>query len=265
MTVSYQANMPPARLSSAHAHLLHHHITLVNRSASENDDPLIALYLIFGIIGGILVLLIVAVSLLLGGCCCCHQARKVYKDFADNRRRTVAADIDHGYYLYGYGDQSNSVPAVVRPQSVGARPVGFIRGEVLSDSSVVSARGPRRASLSNNHQRLLLQAPPPVLTSSGSRRSSRARSCRPSDVYSSRPKRRNQSRSPAPLFRDGSRSERQGRYHGSEDWRTARSRPRYESREGSPRSSREGLERHASRPENYASLSSDGRPGLASY
>ena len=264
MTASYQANMPPARLSSAHARLLHHHITLVNRSASENDDPLIALYLIFGIIGGILVLLIVAVSLLLGGCCCCHQARKVYKDFADNRRRTVAADIDH-VYLYGYRSRSTNVPAVVRSQSVGARPVGFIRGEVLSDSSVVSARGPRRASLSNNHQRLLLQAPPPVLTSSGSRRSSRARSCRRSDVYSSRPKGRNQSRSPAPLFRDWSRSQRQGRYHGSEDWCTARSRSRYESREGSPRSSREGLERHASRPENYASLSSDGRPGLASY
>ncbi len=236
-----------------------HRITLLSRSASENGDPLIPLYLIFGIIGGMLLLLIVAVSLLLGGSCCCYQARKVFTVFADNRRRTVDA-ANHADW-YNYGDRSNSVSHVARSQSVAGRPIGFILDEIPSDrnNTAISATGSRSLSSSQDRQRLLLLPPPPALSHSRSRRPSRARNSRRLERYSSRSQTRNQSRSPEPLFREESRSERQGRYHGLEDRHTPRSRSRHEYRKRTLGSS------SASRPDQYASLSSDGRPGLASY
>ncbi len=242
-----------------------HRITLLSRSDSENGDPLIPLYLIFGIIGGVLLLLIVAVSLLLGGSCCCYQARKVFTVFADNRRRTFDA-ANHADW-YNYGDQSNSVSHVARSQSVAGRPIGFILDEIPSDrdNTAMSAAGSRRLSSSQDRQRLLLLPPPPALSRSNSRRPSRVRNSRRLDGYSSRSQARNKSHSPEPLSREGSRSERQGRHHGLEDRHTARSRPRHVNRKRTPGSSRERSQRRASRPDQYASLSSDGRPGLASY
>ena len=242
-----------------------HRINLLSRSDSENGDPLIPLYLIFGIIGGVLLLLIVAVTLLLGGSCCCYQARKLFTVFADNRRRTV--DDENHAYRYNYGDRYNSVSHVARPQSVAARPIGFILDEIPSDrdNTAISAADSRRLSFSQDRQRLLLLPPPPALSHSNSRRPSRARSSRRLDGYSSRSRARNQSHSPKLFSREGSKSERQGRYHGLEDRHTARSRQRHENRKRTPGSSRERSERRASRPDQYASLSSDGRPGLASY
>lgn len=252
---------------------------ILSSRSSSSEHPLIPLYAILGIVGGVLALLVLAFTLLLGGCCCRRQARKAYQSAVGDRPHTTLNTYNHGHW-HGHLDRPTSTLAVHagphRPQYIQAPP---------SESHSVSPI-PRKASLEHHTPRLALPYPTanPIdyLQRSGSYASrfqarkihrsppsplSKSESIfvehhpghsRCPDMYTSRSSqfdrpRQSRSPSPLPLVRLGSTSSHRGRY---DYYPPASSKPRYDGR--SRRPSRERSERRASRPEEWASRTSDG-------
>ena len=262
--------------------------SLLTTRSTSSKDPLIPLYAILGIIGGVIVLIVFAFTLLLGGWCCCRQARKAYQSVAGNGRRTTYKTYNHEHW-HGHSGRSSRTPSVHRSRQsvVDPRRTQYI--QALPSQSYSAGPSPTEASFEHQTPRLALpypasnhighlnrsenyaswaqareihSSPPSPLPRSESMFEHHAGHSRRPKVYTSQShlERHRQSRSPSPpgLVRSGSRSSRQGQY---EYYTSARSRPRYQSR--SRRSSRERLERRASRSEQFASLISDGRPGTS--
>lgn len=254
---------------------------------------MIPLYAILGTAGGVFALLVLAFTLLLGGWCSCRQARKAYQSVAGNRRHTTFNTNNHEHW-HGHLDRSISTLSVHLPRSGVAWPrrTQYIQAPPSESHSVSPI--PRKASFEHQTPRLALpyptanhidyfqrsgsyasrlqapkihSSPPSPLSKSESifeHHAGHSRQFPHPNKYMSRPPhferpRDSRSPSPLPLVRLGSRSSHRGR---SDYYSPARSKSRYESR--SRRSLRERSERRASRPEEWASLTSDGRPRLAS-
>lgn len=84
---------------------------ILSSRSSSSEHPLIPLYAILGIVGGVLALLVPAFTLLLGGWCCCRQARKAYQSAVGDRPHTTLNTYNHGHW-HGHLDRPTSTLSV---------------------------------------------------------------------------------------------------------------------------------------------------------
>ena len=287
--------MPPlplptsTRISSPSAHN-----SLLTTRSTSSEDPLIPLYVILGVLGGVFALLVLAITFLLGGCCCCYQARKAYQNVANNRRHKTFNTHNHKHWHRHSNPSSNSTSrywsheSAMGPRSshyIQAAPSEPYKASPSNDRASFDDHPTSRLALTyqpSSHTKHLQRSEsrsyplqpqvhrihnrsPSPLSRSVSTSGHHTNHSPPSDIYMPRQpfESHKQSQSPSHLLlaRPEFMPSRMGPY----DYHyrpSRRPKPPYESL--SRRSSRERSERRASRPDQLPSLSSDGRPGLSS-